>query len=115
MLPRRFKLTSLEIKQILRQGKLVSLTDVEMRYLPSPGQSKFAVIVPLRVDKRSVVRHKIKRLFHEALFTLLPILSAPISGVLKVKYCPRESSQSHIFRQTKSLLEKAGLLPESRP
>jgi len=114
MLPRKYKLASSEIIQIIRQGKLVNLNDVEMRYLPGQVKSKFAVIVPLRVDKRSVVRHKIKRLYFDALFALLPDLVVPILGVIRIKRCPRGISKFYTLSQTQDLLVRSGFFRSNR-
>jgi ribonuclease P protein component len=63
MLPRKHKLTRVEIGSLFEKGGLFNTNDFSIKYRleNSPKNNKFAVIVGKKVSKLSVRRHKIKR------------------------------------------------------
>ena len=72
MLPENLRLDKKEIPEIARRGKKFSgeLFDIKVWYDDSLENSKFAIAVSLKVDKRSTVRNRIKRVFRAAIVEL---------------------------------------------
>lgn len=63
MLPRKHKLTRVEIGSLFDKGRLFSANDFNIKYRTetTPTDNKFAVIVGKKVAPLAVRRHQIKR------------------------------------------------------
>lgn len=102
MLPRENRLPSSEIKSVMRRGKRVSAQGVQLIFTQnSLSVSRFAFIVPKSVDKRAVVRNRIRRVVREAVRLALPAIVPGWDGVIVIR---KE------FSKTQELLRRAGLL-----
>jgi ribonuclease P protein component len=66
MLPKNERLTTEEFETIIASGKVVRNEIAHVKFLPSAGK-KFAVAVPKKIIKTSVMRHFMKRRIYSAL------------------------------------------------
>ena len=67
-LPRKFRLSSTEIKEVFKRGLGLNSELFQLKFLPAASATtKFAVIVGSRVSKKASVRNKIKRKINEAI------------------------------------------------
>lgn len=66
MLPKSLRLPALEIPRVMKTGKRVVKNGVTLVYRTS-SMSRFAYIVSTKVDKRAVVRNRLKRLLSESI------------------------------------------------
>jgi ribonuclease P protein component len=73
MLPKKNRLTTKEVTEVLRGGKTVRTSHFLVRYLFAT-QPKFAVVVSKKVAKSSVERHAIRRAVYADLQHHLPYL-----------------------------------------
>jgi ribonuclease P protein component len=72
MLPKKFRLPRERITSVRSDGKRLHSGNIDVRFLPGSDLTpRFAVVVPLKVDKRAVARNRIKRLIHEKLHMML--------------------------------------------
>lgn len=67
MLPKQYRLSSKEVRIVLRRGSFVHFGGLKLIFcaLPLLQTPKIGFIVPLRVQKRAVDRHKLKRCLRE--------------------------------------------------
>ena len=71
------------------------------------GVKRFAFVVSKRVDKRAVVRNRIKRIFRASIRNIMDKIDEDIDALIIVKKKARESSQLEIKNELeKSLLTK---------
>lgn len=82
MLPRQNRITRIEIPVILRQGKRIRCTAIDLVTAPTKGDARFACIVPSGVDKRAAVRNRVKRVLRETVRLLLPNIRLPKDVVI---------------------------------
>ncbi|MBI5620836.1 ribonuclease P protein component [Candidatus Gottesmanbacteria bacterium] len=88
MVPREHRLPSPEIKSLMRGGKRVNGDGISLIYRKrdgAVGTSRFAVVVPVSVDKRAVGRNRLKRLTRESLRLALGSLAPGWDGVVLVR------------------------------
>jgi ribonuclease P protein component len=86
MLPKLHRLPSVEINNLTRYGKRVSSVLGLFLYKKSDAPvSRFAFVVSKKVDKRAVVRNRLKRIVSESVRYLLPAIKQPIDGVFLVR------------------------------
>lgn len=77
MLPKIFRLTTAEIRHVLQNGTKRANGPVKIQYLKAAGlHAKAAIIVPKSLDKRAVVRNRVKRVYRQALRHQLSALSS---------------------------------------
>ena len=110
MLPKENRLPSPQIKTVMRRGKRVSAQGVQLiitqNSLPVP---RFAFVVSKSVDKRAVVRNRLKRLARESVRLGLPSLMPGWDGVFMVrKGLPDDFVKVEYAVQ--GLLRRAGVL-----
>lgn len=101
MLPRIHRLPSHEISAV-RAERNRTRTEYFDYYIRA-GSARFAVVVGSHIDKRAVVRNRIKRLTHEAIrrHGALP----PVDGILVVRRkFPKEYSYETIASLVHSIL-----------
>ncbi|MEK7592208.1 MAG: ribonuclease P protein component [Patescibacteria group bacterium] len=86
MFPKENRLPSYEISLLFRSGKSVSVDGLQLRYAIRMEKTKrFAVVVPLSVSKKAVVRNRMKRLVRESIRQILSILPGGIDAVILIK------------------------------
>lgn len=71
MFPKKRRLSSVEVREILKRGQKSPGRMVSARYLKRSG-SKAAVVVSGKVARRAVERNRIRRLAYRALAAELP-------------------------------------------
>lgn len=130
MLPKENRLPSSQIKTVMRQGRRVNVSGSQIVFLrrpswgspqffpsstprktwdPAPGgkigispPTRFAFVVSKNVDKRAVIRNRIRRVVREAVRLALPKITPGWDGVFLMR---KE------FPKAQELLRSAGLLP----
>ena len=85
MLPSYNRLPSVEIPLLLRAGTRIRGRHIDLVYQKHQMQSRFAVVVSAKVDKRAAKRNRMKRLIREAIQQILPLVKEHISGVFVVR------------------------------
>ena len=102
MLPRKHRLSrDRDIQRVWKRGRGVSIDHIELRCIPSRmRESKFTVIVPVKISKRSVVRNKIKRQLRAILQDIIPLLTVPAEGFLFV----HAGHSAHTFIELRTLV-----------
>lgn len=86
MLPRNNRLPAPFIKAVLRRGRRLSFEGLQLFVLPNNlPVSRFAVVVPMSVDKRAVVRNRIRRVVRERLRRTIPTIAPGWDGVFIVR------------------------------
>lgn len=67
MLPKQYRLSSKEVRIVLRRGSFVHFGGLKLVScaLPLQQMPKIGFIVPLRVENQAVGRHKLKRCLRE--------------------------------------------------
>lgn len=71
MLRKNARLTSAEVREILKNGRSVRLGTLSAKFTKGPS-AKAAVVVSARVAKNAVERNKLRRAAYLALRTALP-------------------------------------------
>lgn len=86
MFPVQNRLPAYEIPLLFRSGKSSVIEGLQLRYTIRSEQTKrFAVVVPLSVSKKAVVRNRMKRLVRESIRHMLPEMPMGIDGVVLVR------------------------------
>ncbi len=99
MLPKSQRLPSQNISRVRTTGKRIVLFPFELRYISTlHDTSRLHVVVPKRLDKRSTVRNRQKRLLHAALSPLLSHRSPTFDGILTLKQLV--NGEPSIIRET---------------
>jgi len=98
------------MRTILKTGKRVHLSWLQLVFQQHTFSApRFAFIVSNRIDKRSTVRNRMKRLLAESVHHLLPSLS-PADVIIQVKSKPPEDSQKAVEKLVGEACTLAGLL-----
>ena len=71
MLPKKARLTSAEVREILKNGRSVRFGTLSAKYVPA-ATAKAAVVVSTKVAKAAVERNKLRRAAYLVLRTSLP-------------------------------------------
>ena len=86
MLPQPNRLPSYTIRDVMRRGRRIignGLTLILVSRLDDGTHfSRFACIVSTKVDKRSVVRNRMKRVLSESIYHLLPSIISSVDCVI---------------------------------
>ncbi len=106
MLPTLHRLPSLTIRMVMRGGKRLAteVLQASVTTSMSPTPWRCAIIVSTKVDKRAVVRNRIRRLIGETLRNLHPALPEGIDIVIMVKKGFRYETQDQANEQIRALL-----------
>ena len=73
MLPKPNRLLRTEITKVMKYGRRCVLPELQLVYgREGTGVSRFAFIVSTAIDKRAVVRNRVRRLLREAVRRALP-------------------------------------------
>lgn len=113
MFPRSQRLPSQQIQAIFHRGRRVRGDGIDLISVPTKTSSRWAVIVSSSVDKRAVVRNRMKRLVREAIRRLLPKFVGSIDGVWMIRRALPDK-ESEVEKIVIDVLGKGGLLKEYR-
>jgi len=109
MLARRHRLPAAEIPTVLKQGRKITLPQVLLIFRQTQNPvSRFAFVVPTKVDKRATVRNRLKRLLREAVQHLLPQIEAGRDILIIVKKDFSNLTQIEVERLVKNILFQSG-------
>lgn len=102
MLPKKNRLPSPLIKSVMRRGKRIATDGHQFIFIQNTLPiSRFAFVVPVSVDKRAVIRNRLRRLVRESVRLVLPQIAPGWDGVFLIrKGLPK----------VQELLRRAGLL-----
>lgn len=116
MLPRQHRLSrDRDIHGIWKRGRSVSHEHLQLRVAPShKKESRFTVIVPLKLSKRSTVRNRVKRQLRSIVSKLLPMIAQPVDGLLFVHAGYTTRSFADLESLVRALFIRAGLIPPLR-
>lgn len=123
MLPRSHRLPSPEISLLMRSGKRISRNGITLLYridsrnlglhtAEDSGNRKgprFAFIVSTKVDKRAVVRNRIRRLMSESVRHQLDNIASDTDGVFIGSKSLIGLTQEQVNIRIQDLLYQAGL------
>lgn len=86
MLPTPNRLPSPQIKSVMRRGRRVSVGSVQLIVAHNAlGLSRFAFVVPISMDKRAVVRNRVRRLMRESVRLALSVIAPGRDGVFLIR------------------------------
>lgn len=86
MIPQRNRLEKNRVEYILKKGTRKSGKHFNLKYLPSSAQqSRFCVIVSLKVAPKAVLRNRLRRQIYEIIRCLEPQLVKPQDIILITK------------------------------
>ncbi|HVV38784.1 MAG TPA: ribonuclease P protein component [Candidatus Paceibacterota bacterium] len=105
MLPKRRRLTSAEVSEVITQGKPLRGAMLSIKHLPSPGGLKAAVVAPKSLVPRAVDRNRLRRALYAALKTLPGESFKGSKAVFFVRTIPPAPLTS-AFREELTLLAK---------
>ncbi len=87
MLPRHLRLPTSRILPLLKSGSRSSYESMQLIYKKTQnGNVRFAVIVPIRIEKRTVMRNRMKRFVRVSIRHLAPLILPGVDGILMAKY-----------------------------
>jgi len=112
MLPKKNRLPSSQIPLVVKKGKRLNCSFFVL-YSNSNSktdQPRFAFIVSLKIDKRAVVRNKIKRQLRYSINKKLGEIKAGFDIVFLVKKGMKEKSFSLINSEIHKAFQKQGLI-----
>lgn len=116
MLPQINRIPTRDIPRVMKTGRRVVGQGVTLLgVLPgqterAPGQPRFAFIVSTKVDKRAVVRNRVRRVLSESVRHLLKRIVPEADGILIGTKDLVSLSQDEVETRVCTLLEKAGYL-----
>jgi ribonuclease P protein component len=92
MMPKRAKLTAVEVRAILKSGRSARAGSLSAKFVEgSPSQA--AVVVSAKVAKTAVVRNKLRRAAYAALRRLLPRGVRAVVFMHKPLFNPQELAE----------------------
>lgn len=95
----------------MRGGNRVSNNFFKLIFIQSKVQvSRFAFVVPIRVDKRASARNRVKRLLRESIHHVLPRIAGAFDAVLIVQKKPNGMSQLQVKEMMQDMLRRAKLI-----
>lgn len=73
MLPKQYRISSKDMRLVLRRGRFVRFKGLKLVVfsLPTNDSPKIGFIVLMRIEKKAVMRHKIKRCLRQAVMSML--------------------------------------------
>lgn len=103
---------SSEIDQVKKSGKNVRDRYCGFRYLKQPASSfvRAAFVISTKVDKRAVVRNKLRRQYREILRAMLPDIDTPLDVIIYPSKDSISLSYAEKEKSLRTLFEKDNLL-----
>lgn len=112
MLPKLHRLTSdYDYRRLRRLGRsyLSSSFTFVVAQAKSPATLRFGFVVSNRLDKKAVVRNRLKRLLREAVYQLLPSLRAGFDASFFAKPSLRGKTYAQVLSEVTAVLSKSPL------
>jgi ribonuclease P protein component len=81
MLPKSHRIPALDIPLVMKRGTRFVGNGLTFVYRKRVGESRFAFIVSTKVDKKAVVRNRMRRVLSESVGHLMDSLPAPLDGI----------------------------------
>ena len=109
MLPKSRRLTRQQFWQVTQRGRSVAGSEWVAKYIPNGlGYSRWAVVTSTKLDKRAVVRNRLRRKIYSQLSTLNPKLSFdviifPRSGMLNLDNAQIASAVNQVVSKISGL------------
>ena len=114
MLPKENRLPlRTEFLRLKKEGLYCSSQNFNLLYVVEKDEiasPRFAFVVSKKIDKRAVIRNRIRRHLSEAIYPLLPKLKKGTSGIFLVKRSLTERAFPEIKTELGKLFKEAGLL-----
>ena len=111
MLPKPHRLPSSHIRAVFDHGKRTGTPLLQFIIRQNTVKiSRFAVVVPARIDKRATVRNRSKRLVREAIRRLLSEVADGWDVVVVVRKDLSGMKQAYVLEQLRSILAQAEVL-----
>jgi len=109
-LPKKFRLKKRkEFDKVKQQGQKVHSPLFVVSYVNNESDGpKFGFVVSKKIDKKAVVRNKIRRRLSEAIRCLLPQLKQDIYAVFLVKKKIKEANFSEIKTEIENISQLLG-------
>lgn len=109
MLPKPNRLLRTEITKVMKHGRRCVLPELQLVYgIEGSGVTRFAFIVSTTIDKRAVVRNRVKRLLREAVRQFLPTIKPGADcvfiarrGIVNLDYKDVAGVVERLFRQAR--------------
>lgn len=97
---------------VRQRGKKVKTPLFDLYYLSRKGDvsSRFGFVISTRLDKRSVKRNRVKRIFREEVRSVLPKVRRGFDFVFLVKREALEAGPNRVRRIVRGALKERGLL-----
>lgn len=112
MLPKKYRLKVQEFYRNKNPAKTVSGEKLVLLVKDSlqSGQSKFCVLTPKKLDKRSSSRNEMRRLVVEAIRPLLPRIKTSKNAMIKPKKIFKKEDRASLKQEVAELFARAGLI-----
>lgn len=109
-LPKEFRLKKQkEFDKVKQQGQTVHSSLFVVSYIDNQSDGpKFGFVVSKKIDKKAVVRNKIRRRLSEAIRCLFPQLKKDIYAVFLVKKRIKEANFKEIKEEIESISQLLG-------
>ncbi len=108
MLPKKQRLTALEVAHVLSSGRSVGVSGrgavMSMKYVSAKGFFKTAVVVPKRIARKATERNTLRRVVYRALVTT-PLPQSGVHAVFFVRSIPLKA-KTETFREEIAVLLK---------
>lgn len=95
MLPKRKRLSAIEVTEVLTRGRSVSSGTLSLKYIDAKSP-KISVVVAKSVARDATERNRVRRAAYRALAPLFP--TKPISAVLFVRSIPEILLPQHLLK-----------------
>jgi ribonuclease P protein component len=111
MLPKPHRLPSPRIREVFEKGKRIHDASFQLILLKNDiDVSRFAVLVPVRIDKRATIRNRMRRIVREAIRHLVPEVAGGWDVVVMVKKDLSVVKQTQVLEQLHSILARGNVL-----
>lgn len=80
MLPKKRRLSSAEVREVLARGKSIRGSVLSAKYVENKGPFRASAVASKAVAKRAVDRNRLRRALYQALATLPPGLAGALSN-----------------------------------
>jgi RNase P protein component len=84
MLPKKRRLTALQVREVLSAGKGVRGGVVSLKYVAKQGFFGVAVVAPKSVARRAVDRNRLRRALYRTLASLSPAQASALNNAMAV-------------------------------
>ena len=106
MLPKHRRLSALEVRRVLAEGRSARSTHLSMKYVANKGGFRVAVVAPKSLARKATERNRLRRGFYGALTTLPGQLALSGMAVFFIKSIPKGPLVSSLREDLSSLVSK---------